>query len=91
VEVVGISMDEDGAVSVTPYLKQTKMDYTIGLGTGSVDQLPITVVYDRNGNKVQRFEGFTKPEDIRGAVDKALGSANRAQRQPVPSTTSKPV
>jgi thiol:disulfide interchange protein DsbD len=95
VEVVGISMDEDGAAAVTPYLKQTKMDYTIGLGTGSVDQLPITVIYDRNGNKIQRFEGFTKPEDIRGAIDKALGSANRAQRQPerppVPSTTSKPV
>ncbi len=83
VEVIGISMDEDGAASVTPYLKQTKMDYTIALGTGSVDQLPITVVYDRNGNKVQRFEGFTKPEDIRRAIDKAMGNAINATSQPV--------
>jgi glutathione peroxidase-family protein len=33
--------------------------------------LPITLVLDKNGKTVQRFEGFTKPEDIRAAVAKA--------------------
>ncbi|HWD97550.1 MAG TPA: TlpA disulfide reductase family protein, partial [Bryobacteraceae bacterium] len=72
VEVVGISMDEDGAQSVKPFLKQIPMTYTVGLGTGALPQLPITVILDRNGRTVQRFEQFTSPKDIRAAIDKAL-------------------
>jgi thiol:disulfide interchange protein DsbD len=72
VEVVGISMDEDGAEPVKEFLKQNAMKYTIGLGTGTPGQLPITVVTDKAGKTVQRFEGFTKPEAIRAAIDKAL-------------------
>jgi thiol:disulfide interchange protein DsbD len=71
VEVVGISMDEDGADSVKPFLKQIPMTYTVGLGTGTIGQLPVTVVLDRSGNAVQRFEGFTKPDAIRAAIAKA--------------------
>jgi thiol-disulfide isomerase/thioredoxin len=72
VEVVGISMDEDGVDTVREFLKQNPMKYTVGLGTGEMDTaLPITLVLDRNGKTVQRFEGFTKPEDIRAAVAKA--------------------
>ena len=37
----------------------------------SMDQLPITVVLDRNGNTVQRFDGLATPEEIRAAVAKA--------------------
>jgi thiol:disulfide interchange protein DsbD len=74
VEVVGISMDEDGAEAVKAFLKQIPMKYTVGLGTGSLGQLPVTLVLDRSGNTVQRFEGFTKPDVIRAAIDKALGS-----------------
>ena len=37
VEVVGISMDEDGADTVKEFLKQNPMKYTVGLGTGEVD------------------------------------------------------
>jgi thiol:disulfide interchange protein len=73
VEIVGISLDGDDATSaVKEFLKQNPMKYTVGLGTGEVDTaLPITLVLDRNGKTVQRFEGFTKPEDIRAAVAKA--------------------
>jgi thiol:disulfide interchange protein DsbD len=73
VEVVGISMDEDGADSVKPFLRQLPMKYTVGLGSGDIGQLPITVVLDRDGNTVQRFNGFTRPEDIRAAIAKAAG------------------
>ena len=76
VEVIGISMDEDGATAVKPFLKQVPMNYTVGLGTGQFEQLPITIVYDRAGRKVQRFEGFTKAEDIRAAVEKALAATS---------------
>ena len=72
VEVVGISMDEDGAAAVNPFLKQMPVKYTIGLGTGSLAQLPVTLVTDRNGKTVQRFEGFTKADSIRAVVEKAI-------------------
>jgi thiol:disulfide interchange protein len=71
VEVVGISMDEDGAESVKPFLLKNPMKYTVGLGSGSMDQLPVTVILDRNGNAIQRFDGLAKPEEIRAAVTKA--------------------
>jgi hypothetical protein len=49
------------------------MKYTVGLGSGSMDSaLPITVVLDRNGKAVQRFEGLIdKPEELRAAIAKA--------------------
>ena len=71
VQVVGISMDEDGAEAVRAFLKRNPMKYTIGLGTGAMDALPVTLVLDRSGKTVQRFEGFRKPEEIRAAIAKA--------------------
>jgi thiol:disulfide interchange protein DsbD len=73
VEIVGISMDEDGADVVKAFLKRNPMKYTVGIGSGSMDSaLPITVVLDRNGKAVQRFEGLIdKPEELRSAIAKA--------------------
>jgi thiol:disulfide interchange protein DsbD len=71
VEVVGISMDQDGADAVKPFLVKNPMKYTIGLGSGEMDQLPVTVVLDRNGKTVQRFDGLARPDEIRAAISKA--------------------
>ncbi len=71
VEVVGISMDEDGAAAVKPYLAKTRMSYTIGLGSGAMDTLPITVVLDRKGNTVERFGQLATAAQIRAAIAKA--------------------
>jgi len=72
VEVVGISMDEDGAESVKPFLKQMPVKYTIGLGTGTIGELPITLVIGRDGTIVKRFDGLIdKPEELREAIAKA--------------------
>jgi hypothetical protein len=72
VEVVGISMDGDDPEVVRAFLKQNPMKYTVGMGSGEVaTALPITLVLDKNGNTVQRFDGLTKAEDIRAAVTKA--------------------
>ena len=71
VEVVGISMDEDGAAAVKGYLAKNRMDYTIGLGSGAIDTLPITVVLDRKGNTVERFDQLATPAQIRAAIAKA--------------------
>jgi thiol:disulfide interchange protein DsbD len=71
VQVVGISMDEDGADSVRPFLRQIPMQYTVGIGSGTIGELPITLVIGPNGNVVQRLEGLQTPEQIRDAIAKA--------------------
>lgn len=72
VEVVGVSMDEGGAETVKPYLAQNPMKYTIATGTGTAEQLPTTVVLDRKGNTVQKFEGLVTPEQLRAAISRAI-------------------
>jgi peroxiredoxin len=59
---------------VRPFLKQIPVKYTIGLGSGEIGLLPITVVIDRKGSVVRRFESFTKPDEIRAAIAKAQAS-----------------
>jgi thiol:disulfide interchange protein DsbD len=71
VQVVGISMDEDGAEAVKPFLKQIPIDYTLGLGSGTIGELPITVIIGRDGKVAQRLEGLKTPEEIRAAIAKA--------------------
>jgi thiol:disulfide interchange protein len=78
VVVVGVSMDDEGAARVAPFLKKHPMDYTVALGSDAVskqyglDQLPVTVVFDRAGKQVKRFEGFTSEAALRAAVAPAL-------------------
>jgi thiol:disulfide interchange protein DsbD len=77
-EVVGISLDEDGADAVKPFLDKHPMNYTVGLAGDAakeafkIGELPVTLVFDRSGRIVDRFEGFTTPDKIRGAVEKVL-------------------
>jgi thiol-disulfide isomerase/thioredoxin len=71
VEVVGVSMDEAGAEVVKPYLAQNPIRYTVALGSGTMDALPVTIIFDRKGNTVQRFDGEATPEQIRSAIAKA--------------------
>jgi hypothetical protein len=64
-------MDEDGAEAVKPFLKQIPIDYTLGLGSGTIGELPITVIIGRDGKVAQRLEGLKTPEEIRAAIAKA--------------------
>jgi thiol:disulfide interchange protein DsbD len=78
IAVLGISMDEEGAARVQPFLKKHPMDYPVGLGSEALhnqynlDQLPVTLVFDRTGKQVKRFEGFTAEADLLSAVKQAL-------------------
>jgi thiol:disulfide interchange protein DsbD len=78
VAVIGVSLDEDGAEAVKPFLAKTPMDYLVALGSDAakdkyqIGALPTTIVMDRTGKIVQKFEGFTHPEDIQKAVRQAL-------------------
>jgi thiol:disulfide interchange protein DsbD len=78
VAVVGIGMDEEGAENIKPFLAKHPMEYPVGLGKPAfnqaynLDSLPVTLIFDRAGNQVQRFEGFTSEDDLLAAVRKTL-------------------
>lgn len=77
VQVVGVSLDEDADV-IKPFQAKIPMNYPVGLATDqtkksyNLNELPVTVVFDRKGQIVDRFVGYTDPETIRAAVEKAL-------------------
>ena len=78
VVVLGVSMDEDGPASVQPFLKKHPMDYAVALGPAELngryklESLPVTLVFDRAGNQVKRFDGFTDEAALEAAVKLAL-------------------
>jgi thiol:disulfide interchange protein DsbD len=78
VVVLGVSMDEEGAERVRPFLKKHSMDYLVALGSEAVskqyglDQLPVTIVFDRSGKQVKRFDGFTSEDVLQAVVQQAL-------------------
>ncbi|MBV8730448.1 MAG: TlpA family protein disulfide reductase, partial [Acidobacteriia bacterium] len=78
VAVVGVSLDDDGAKSVEPFLKKHPMEYTVALGPEplfkqfQIDELPVTVIFGRDGKLVKRFNGFTKEQEIQAAVQSVL-------------------
>ncbi|MFB3828460.1 MAG: cytochrome c biogenesis protein CcdA [Bryobacteraceae bacterium] len=78
VTVVGISMDEEGAESVRPFLAKHPMRYPVVLGDEKLgDQykvglLPTTVIFDRSGKEIRRFEGYLPEASLETAVQSAL-------------------
>jgi thiol:disulfide interchange protein DsbD len=74
VQVIGVSMDEEGPEIVEQFRKEHPMEYTVVMGEQAfneqyrLDQLPVTVVYDRSGKQVKRFEGFTRHEALEAAI-----------------------
>ncbi|MBZ5667514.1 MAG: redoxin family protein, partial [Acidobacteriia bacterium] len=78
VVVLGVSMDEEGAGRVQPFLKKHPIDYPVALGSDALtkpyrlDELPVTVVFDRAGKQVKRFEGLTSEADLQAAVQQAM-------------------
>jgi thiol:disulfide interchange protein len=78
VVVLGVSMDEEGAERVQPFLKKHPMEYNVALGGEplskqfALNELPVTVIYDRSGKQLKRFDGFTAASAIEAAVQQAL-------------------
>jgi thiol-disulfide isomerase/thioredoxin len=78
VQFLGVSMDEDGAEKVPAFLKKHPMDYRVGLGTDAIsaayqlDELPVTLVFDKSGKQIKRFTGFTSEEALAGVLKPAL-------------------
>jgi len=63
-EVIGVSIDEDGWSAVTPFAAAQEIDYPLALANenvtsayGGVTALPTTFVIDRDGRIVQKIVG----------------------------------
>ena len=55
-EIVGIALDEDGWLKVTPYVEEVKINYPIVLGSakvvqqyGGIEGIPATFIVDQKG------------------------------------------
>jgi thioredoxin:protein disulfide reductase len=79
-EVLAISLDEEGAVKVKPFLKAHRMDYTQVIGDRDtaaafkVDDstLPVTLLIDKQGRVRFRHIGITKKEVFEAEIEKLL-------------------
>ena len=79
VVVLGVSMDTDGgAPLVESFLKKHPMKYRVVLGSEKttdlfhIGPLPTTLVFDRHGKTLQRFEGYTPADALENVVKTAL-------------------
>jgi thiol:disulfide interchange protein DsbD len=78
VAILGISMDEEGAPLIKKFVGDHPIQYPIGLGNESianrlqVNELPVTLVFDRNGRQVTRFDGFVEEKKLLNAVSPLL-------------------
>jgi peroxiredoxin len=88
--VLGVSMDEEGASVISPWLQKTKfvvdgaptpMNFPILIGTpqvstafGEVEALPATFIIDRQGKIVQRIDGPIEFKDVDKTVRPLLAA-----------------
>lgn len=80
VEVIAISLDEEGAAKVKPFVKAHPMDYTQAIGDErtaaafKVDDstLPVTLLIDKHGRIRFRHVGITKKEVLEGEIGQLL-------------------
>jgi peroxiredoxin len=76
--LIGVAMDEEGAAVVKPFLAKHPVEYPITLGSAAVgkqygvENLPVTLVFDRSGKLLKRFDGYTKETDLRAAIQAAI-------------------
>ena len=82
-EVVGVSMDEDGWKVVKPWVTAHKVNYRIVLGDesigqlyGGVENLPTTYMIDREGKVAFVHVGLAGRDEYRDEIQKLLGARN---------------
>jgi len=73
--VLGVSLDEDGWKSVTPFVADEKINYRIVLGSeemsqiyGGVDALPTTFIIDREGRIAATHVGLVAKSEYENEI-----------------------
>jgi peroxiredoxin len=82
--VIGVAMDEDGWKSVAPYVHATKMNYPVVVGDdavarqfGAAENLPVTLLIDRQGNIVDSHTGVVDKDEWEGRIRELLARGSR--------------
>ena len=83
-EVLGVSMDDEGWEVVKPFLAQLGVNYRVVIGDdataqkyGGVDALPTTFLIDRDGKIAAVHVGLTDKKDIQDGVEKLLADTDK--------------
>jgi peroxiredoxin len=78
-EVIGVSVDNEGKDKIAAFVKEMHANYTILLGTdevsdayGGIQGLPTSFYIDRNGKIVNQVAGLISEDEIEDNVKKAL-------------------
>ena len=78
-EIVGLSLDDNGAKDVKPFADEYGINYTMLIAThqtandyGGIPGIPTTFVVDRSGKIVKRYMGYTDPEVFEAAIQPLL-------------------
>jgi peroxiredoxin len=83
--VLGVSFDDDGWVSVRPYMTTHKINYRVMIGSdqlsqlyGGVDSLPTSFIIDRSGRIAAVHVGLVDKRDYQDEILKLLADSKAA-------------
>ncbi|MGA9772586.1 MAG: cytochrome c biogenesis protein CcdA [Blastocatellia bacterium] len=79
-EIIGVSLDEEGAAKVKPFLKENSMNYTVSIGDKVAsdafkvdgDKLPVTLLVDKLGRIRFTHVGIAKREEFEAEINQLL-------------------
>ncbi len=79
-EIIGVSLDEEGAAKVRPFLKDNPMNYRVALGDKPVsdafkvdgEKLPVTLLIDKLGHIRFTHVGIAKKEEFEAEINQLL-------------------
>jgi thiol-disulfide isomerase/thioredoxin len=94
-EVVGISMDEEGPSVVKPFVAKHEMNYTVVMGKEDTPELfgglpgyPVTFVVDRQGKFYSKHLGLVSKEDMEAEIQTLLKENSDGKSDTASSTGS---
>jgi len=82
VEIIGIAMEREGKLALTPFVERQGINYRVALDDGRVsnlydgiDAIPTTFFIDKKGLIRQKVEGGLSKRDIEGFVNAVLSES----------------
>ncbi len=79
VEIVGISLDQNGWDAVNPFLQKNNINYPIVVGNeelsnsyGSIEAIPTTFIIDKKGYIAEHHVGYFEKEKLEKALKSLL-------------------
>jgi thiol-disulfide isomerase/thioredoxin len=78
-EIVGISLDQNGWRVITPFVERMKITYPVvwdqgevAMAYGGIQAIPTTFIIDRDGDVVKRHMGYLSKEAFEQAIQPYL-------------------